>query len=639
MQRHSATTRRIGGGVFFALVVLLLMARVTQAHALLERSTPAANAELGTAPATIELWFSEPLEPQFSTAYLVDAAGNQFGRDAASVDTADPTHLTLTLPMLSPNIYTVVYRTLSQADGHEWLGSFPLTVLNPDGTRPVVAQANATSAVDAVAQGEIPGPAAIISRWLALLGALLLLGGLIFQRAVLPKNPALDHVKVTAVNGQELWGMLQRAIRLNILIGVSALLLGSWLQWAMQAFNLGGRGTLLELIVNTRSGNLLLYRQLLAVVLLAITVLATGRDPLPAGVGQWLALLLSMAILATFSLGSHAAAASGSSWAILGDFIHLVAVGVWLGGLLLLAAVLWQLHSQPVKTDAKLLRQIVQRFSALAMLAVFMILSSGLFTSLIHLSSWAALWQTTYGWLLLAKIILFGLMLGIALLNHRLVRAQAVTTTVWTSAQYHAFLRQVGGEALVSLVLMLVVAALVQTPPPTATPTAVAAPPPGQAFIEILTADDLSIHMQITPNQVGNNYYVTHLFHEDGSAIGEVQLVRLQFVHQTAALGQANLDLPVQGEGAFAAEGAYFNQAGPWNVTVYVRRRGMDDALAQTTVNVPAPVNTASKTVDPWQNPITALPGDLVIGGVFIGLLIAFFLWRNAWLNYHEPTT
>ena len=124
-----------------------------------------------------------------------------------------------------------------------------------------------------------------------------------------------------------------------------------------------------------------------------------------------------------------------------------------------------------------------------------------------------------------------------------------------------------------------------------------------------------------------------------GSAIGEVQLVRLQFVHQTAALGQANLDLPVQGEGAFAAEGAYFNQAGPWNVTVYVRRRGMDDALAQTTVNVPAPVNTASKTVDPWQNPITALPGDLVIGGVFIGLLIAFFLWRNAWLNYHEPTT
>lgn len=214
-----------------------------------------------------------------------------------------------------------------------------------------------------------------------------------------------------------------------------------------------------------------------------------------------------------------------------------------------------------------------------------------------------------------------------------------MAATPWTPPQYRTLLRQVGSEALISLVLMLVVAGLVQTPPPAPPTAAVVAPPSGEAFTAILTADDLSIHMQITPNQVGNNYYVTHLFHEDGTTVGEVQLVRLQFVHQTAALGQASLDLPVQGEGAFAAEGAYFNQAGPWDVAVYVRRRGMDDVLATTTVTVPEPVSNPTIQHDPWQNPIGVLPVDLVFGGVLIGLLIVFFLWRRAQFDNHEPAT
>jgi putative copper export protein len=52
--------------------------------------------------------------------------------------------------------------------------------------------------------------------------------------------------------------------------------------------------------------------------------------------------LIGALILATFSVGSHAAAVSGRGWAILGDWLHLVAAAVWLGGLVLLALLLWQ---------------------------------------------------------------------------------------------------------------------------------------------------------------------------------------------------------------------------------------------------------------------------------------------------------
>lgn len=620
MPRSPGLCQRLAASTLLALLVLLGWGRSVQAHALLVRSTPPANAELGTPPITIELWFSEPLEAQFSTAYLRDAAGNEFGRGAATVDPADPKHLTLTLPMLAPNLYTVVYRTLSQADGHEWVGSFPVTILNPDGTRPTVAQSPSPTAANAAMAGETPGAGAIISRWLALLGAMLIWGSLLLQRMVQPgRAPEL-------VAAQQ----LQRSVRLMLFVGVGAILVGSWLHWAWQASNLDNRGTLLELIRNTRGGNLLLYRQLLT---LAVLLLVSGRARLgtpQVNAAQWLALTLSLAILGSFSLGSHAAAAAGSNWAIVGDLVHLAAAGAWLGGLLVLALWLWQGRTAIPAIAGPFLQQVVGRFSALATLSIFVIVSSGIFTSLVHLPTVAALWQTTYGWLLLVKIALVLLVLGIAALNHRLVRTQAGQGAPWPEVSYRTFQRQVGGEALLSVGLMLVVAFLVQTPPPPpVTTTTVTAALPHQTFAVILPADDLSIHMQITPNQVGNNSYAIHLGRADGSPIGEVQLVRMQFVHQTAGLGQANLDLQPRGTDLFTAEGAYFNQPGPWDITVYVRRRGLDDLLTKTVVRVPEPVMEVPIVTDPWQNPIAALPIDVVIGGVGIGLLIAFFLWRR----------
>jgi copper transport protein len=406
-------------------------------------------------------------------------------------------------------------------------------------------------------------------------------------------------------------------------------LFGSWLLWASQASNLDNRGTLLELIRNTRSGNLLLYRQLLARAVLGLVAGAERFGTSLAHRFQELALALSLAILGVFALGSHAAAAAGSNWAIVGDLVHLAAAGAWLGGLLVLALFLGQGRSASTVAAGPFLQQVVGRFSALATLNIFVVVSSGLFMSLVHLPTVAALWQTTYGWLLLVKIVLVLLVLGVAALNHRLVRVQAGQPTPWQPTPYHAFQRQVGSEAVLSLGLMAVVAVLVQTPPPPVASTAVATTPPHATFAVILKADDLSIHMQITPNQVGNNSYAIHLGHDDGSPIGEVQLVRLQFAHQTAGQGQANLDLQARGNDLFTAEGAYFNQPGPWGITAYVRRRGLDDLLAKTVVRVPEPVTVLAVVTDPWQNPIAALPVDVVIGGVGIGLLVAFFLWRR----------
>lgn len=127
---------------------------------------------------------------------------------------------------------------------------------------------------------------------------------------------------------------------------------------------------------------------------------------------------------------------------------------------------------------------------------------------------------------------------------------------------------------------------------------------------------------------MGDNRYIAHLFHEDGSSIGDVQLVRLRFEHQTAALGQSTLDLAAQGGDFFGAAGAYQNQAGPWDIALYVRRRGLDDLLTTTTVTVPPVVTNPAR--NPWQNPIATLPTTAVVAAALIMLGLVPLLWRYA---------
>ena len=601
------------GGALLLLALWLTHARVA-AHALLVRSLPAANAALAAPPPTIELWFSEELEPQFSQAYLVDTAGTEIGRGSATVDQADPKHLTLPLPALGPGIYTVVYRTLSRADGHEWLGSFPLTILQSDGSRPTPG-ATTVGVGPASESNELPTPLQILSRWLGLLGGMLAFGACCFVR-IAPKA-------ATPEEAQEVMQAVHRAIKLALLVGIGLLLAGSWLQLAIQMRALGDRGALTDLLLQTRSGNLLLSRQLLALGLLFITLRSVGqrRD----GWGWWLSFALSGAMLVTFSIGSHAAGVVGSGWAILGDLVHLTAAALWLGGLGLLTYLVWRLRPAAM-VDADLLRRIVRRFSMVATLAVFVLVVTGLFSSLVQLEAVTLLWRSTYGWLLLAKVGLVLVTLGLALRNHRLVRRPQAVGTPWSGDEYRMFQRQLWGESFLGLLIMLVVALLVQTPIPR--PVSTAAPAPATYFETILTADDLTIHLQISPNQVGENRYTTHLYHADNSAIGEVQLVRLTLAHQSGELGQAPFELAAQGGDLFSATGAYQNRSGPWDLSLYVRRRGLDDSLVSTVVTVPEVVTTPIRQT--WQNPLPALPVVTVIESAIFAVVLGLLLWRYA---------
>ena len=667
------------------LPALLLAPRAAEAHALLVRADPQPNAELSHPPSAIEFWFSEPLEKTFTGARILRADGSEAPTAAAVIDPEDSTHLTLPLETIEPGIYTVVWQTLSSVDGHEWVGSFPLTILNADGTRPT----GSPLVVAADRPNRLPPLADAVLRWLSLLGAALLVGTLSL-RWLLP-SPGLAADDPDRVS--------DRLLAATAMAGVLSLILCGWLQFLFQAFRLGGLDEILDLLFTTRAGKLLMTRQMLLAgvvpllypggyasiymrsppsdgqrfrsaplairlylmlngfgmaglfyfnlsvwpIALGLFLIASGWSDLLFGGEKtyhkafpqrtW-STALTAAALFTFSASSHAAAARGSGWAIAADYIHLIAASAWAGGLLFLASLLLRLRRMETVPEPDRLVLTLQRYSLSAQAAVFILALTGLLSSFVQLPSPSSLFGTTYGRVLLVKLAIVAAIMALAYFNNRAVRRAAETVSHTRKLRY--FVRRVIVEAGLAVALMLSVAFLVQTPAPNvpASTSPVGLPLP---FNEITYEDDLAIHLQVTPNRVGSNRHWVHLSRPGLSEIGDVQLVRLFFEHESGQMGQARLDLTDQGDDAFAAEGAFLNRDGEWRVSVYIRRRGLDDLLTEITVLVPAPETAANVSRSPWLNPVPRLPAGVLVGGLLVALSLVPMLWRRPLLRASRP--
>jgi len=643
--------KKISAITLMVFVASLLVTGNALAHALLLRSLPVANSELPQSPEKIEMWFSEPLEADFSSARLLTTSGEEIRIDSAELDPNDPTHITVSLSQLAPGIYTVAWKTLSRTDGHEWYGSFPFTVLNSDGTRP-----DGTAAViDLETRSELPSLLQTISRWLGLMGGILFLSVPLFYKFVLTNS--VDSNESLKIRLHDL------AIKI-VTFSVLAVILGSWLHIALQATRLESLSLLPRLIYATHTGALILSRQALllsgllllnrskrwqfiavaiyevfilllclisgmqgevvaySALIMAVIVIAWSWRKNPTENQNWNTLLiLGVITLLYFSLGSHAGAVAGSFWAILSDFIHLLATSAWVGGLMLLPLVLDAIRGNSPTPERAALGPLFRRYGYLAKFSFFLLLTTGLFNSLIQFPTFASIINTSYGRVLLIKLLLALAVWGLSILSTRILRGKMDAEQF--AVNLKLFIQKISQAAMIGFALMLAVAVLVQTQPPKPT-----SQESDTSYHNIVKADDLSIHIQVTPNQPGSNQFYVQLFHEDGSSIGDVQLVRLLFNYEDAQVGQANADLTQLGGGSYSLEGVYLNQPGTWTVSVYVRRRGMDDVIADLRVNVPDPAEMIQKT-EPFQSPVKTVPVNGILSGLLIALSVESFRWRG----------
>ncbi|HLW90338.1 MAG TPA: copper homeostasis membrane protein CopD [Roseiarcus sp.] len=262
----------------------------------------------------------------------------------------------------------------------------------------------------------------------------------------------------------------------RLFILAAALSLVSAIAWLLiEAAMMGGawddainRDVLATVLLQTEFGRLWSVRLALAVaVLIAACLLAGARSR--AG-GAAILAFLSALLVASLAGTGHALAAGGANRTIdiAAQAAHLVAASVWIGGLLPLGLVLHEAKRgvDPIWLAAA--QSILPRFSQAALLAVLILVLTGLIASWPLVGSFAALIQTAYGNVLLAKLALFLAMIGLAAANRRWwsPRLRAAGTDASSRrVSLHALARNVALEQVFAIGVLAAVSVLGTLPP------------------------------------------------------------------------------------------------------------------------------------------------------------------------------
>ena len=508
------------------------------AHANYVRSTPAADARLVKPPAEVKVAFSEPPEPRESELQVIDTNGARVdvGGTAAS---GEPNGLRVALKPIGDGGYTVIWKTVSAVDGHETGGTFAFAV----GNAPLPALPD-------VASSPPPSPIEIAGRALSYAGTALALGVVFFALRV--------HVPADAEE--------ERRERQLLLGGAGLLAAGSLALVAGQGLGIPPR---LALFLGLRG----LTGILIAAAVLAPFKAATKRDIV-------LANALTAALTAT--LVSHAAAV-GDSKDMLLDLAHVLAVSVWSGGVV---AMLWIVLRR--RREAAELAKTVWRFSLVSLVAVALLVTTGVLQSLDRLVLLEDLWETPYGIALGAKILLLAATLAFGALN--LLR-------YGPAGRRRQLVR--GTIAETGLLAAVFVAASVLTasaPPAQAT---------GAAFDETRHVSGFRVELLVPVAAPGRNRFVLRV-HQGLTPVAGAEKVALRFTMVEHDMGETELVADERAPGEYVATGSPVAMQGTWKVRTIVRIPGHEDVDADFTL----PVGNAGAAT---AQALTAGPYSLVV--------------------------
>jgi copper resistance protein C len=101
-------------------------ALTAHAHAFLDHALPKVGSTVQQAPETVQISFTQDLEPAFSTIEVRDEAGNRVDKGDPSVQSGN--QMQVTLKPLPPGKYKVMWHALS-VDTHETTGTFTFMIV------------------------------------------------------------------------------------------------------------------------------------------------------------------------------------------------------------------------------------------------------------------------------------------------------------------------------------------------------------------------------------------------------------------------------------------------------------------------------------------------------------------------------
>ncbi|WP_406175861.1 copper resistance CopC/CopD family protein [Streptomyces sp. NBC_00996] len=604
--RHGSPRRQAGTGrrsrrpllaavVLLAFAALLAAATPAAAHAVLTGSDPRDGTVLKTAPKQVTVTFDESVALLENSLRVLDP-------DNRPVTAGDPEHAggranTARVPLtggLRQGTYTVSWRVVS-ADSHAVTGAFTFSVGKPSQAGPVPtalpAVPRATSALYDTA------------RYVAYAGLALLIGVAVFVLACWSTGTAARVVRRPFLTGW--WVLTLSTVALVLLRGP-------------YASGDGPAAVLDPRLLTSTAGSLPGVALLARLALLLVVGLLLRRRVARWKAGRRMAAagtLLALALGGTWVVAEHASAGIQVPVAVASTLLHLLAMAVWLGGLVALLSALYR-----APADDPLPPAAAVRFSRLALASVAVLAATGVYQSWRGLGSWDALFHTSYGRILSFKVWTVLVVLAVAAHSRRWTgrllhvpqqepalatvggggadappgRTPTPVSPAAAEAHRRGLRRCVLAEVAVGAVVLALTTVLTGTEPGRAATEAAAvqAPVPGQPTesLSMVPFDTGSpsgrgkVQIVLEPGRVGRNTVQAVVYGADGSLVAVPEL-RLTFTLDRQHVGPLDAGL-VDERGYWGSDTLNVPLAGTWTMKVTVRVSDIDQVTVAKAVKI-----------------------------------------------------
>ena len=543
--------RRAAAVGVLASALLVGLATAASAHALYRSSSPPNGSSQTQAPTKIVITFTERPDPKLSVIQVLDTAGRNHATGTVQPVPGQPFDLQTAVRSLSPGVYTVTWRTVSENDGHTTAGSFSFGSNVPTGTR--ITPSTTFKAPTTPA----PAPLAVAGRWalywgLALLFAAAIARFLVFRGDLPFVRPVLGGA----------WALAA--------LGMGAMILSEK----------SSAGVGFSQLFSSVSGHHLV-REGVAVGAAGVATLVACLRP-----RTWSFVLLGLlagAAMYVHALNSHASAAS-PVWFNVGDqWLHLLSVAAWVGGLV------WLLLGLR-RRDGEERTTLALRFSWLAGITIAVVAASGIVRAVDEVGPpqhWSRLFTTSFGVTLDVKLALFVALVVFAARN----RYVNVPGLGGGTRRVTSLRRSVAAEVAIAAGILGATGVLSSLAPP-ATGAQAAQAVPGPTRV-VATGHDFAtsvkVRLAITPGTVGQNRFVADVDDYDTGRPVDATGVTLNFsLPSRPDLGQPTLPLQRQGT-VWVGTGTVLSMYGRWDVTMLVQE-------AAGGVSVPLSVRTRLPT-------------------------------------------
>ncbi|MDC4215216.1 MAG: CopD family protein [Candidatus Nitrosopumilus limneticus] len=545
------------------LIILLVLSLTSipfvSAHPFTEQTIPNLSSNAQTGTSEVIVFFSEPVELNFSTLKVLDNNGNQI--DNKDTDYyQDEKSLIVTTSPLDNGVYTVTTKVLSKVDGHLVPGAFLFAVgdvvIDP---KLLHNQSSAEIIFLPEAGARYPG---IVGQTIVLgviIGSLIIWGtqNKRFIKEELEQIEITHHQKFMSITG----------------IGLVLVFISNILMIAVQTIRL--ETTPIEAI-QTNFGTIWLIRMIITIILLAIWFGLDRKKNLTKKT-QIPMLIAMLALIGTSSLIGHGAA-SGETPALILDYIHNLVAAIWIGGIFYFVFTLLPVLSQLKEINKeKMSLVLIPRFSITFVICVGVVIITGPTLLWFLESDVGLITDSVYGQLIMLKITIATIMISLGGFFQFRVQKSAEKDFQSGKINVHKKLkRSLKVDAALGIILLGVVALLTNSTLPAGQIQNADAQETIYGFKTTEFTDNVKFEIEILPFSSGVNTILVKLSDFDNNPIYDSSQVKVKIANPSKNIPPIEIpmqiikednDIPVEFQGEVT-----FGFSGEWQLEIEAQR-------------------------------------------------------------------